>query len=213
MQSLARRSKSDLMFSSAIAGLAVRSTSVSSASHLSDVIQGTDWVGTYGGAGYILPATPTGQTILNSSLRSIPSWVEELSASGLNSFADTTCVNQPEKPDESGANLFLTSASFSTSAFSISLINGPKKIAFYITTDPTAPTNGLGLGITIRNGLNTLQALVSERIYDNTTAGTLGISTVGGLVVQYQVSGSISVSLRGLGTFNAGLLHGIFFDN
>lgn len=198
------------MFSAATQGLAM-TYAYGYAKHLSDTVQGSNWVGTYGNAGYILPSTPTSQTILNSNLKSTPSWVEAITVFSLLSYADTTCDNQPNKPDNSGLNLYLTSASTSSQIqLNIGITTGIKKVAFYMTNDTTAPDDSLKVTITPRNAFGT--TLVTGRTYKNTANGT-GISTTGGLVAQYEMSGYVQFLLTGSGSLSTGLIHAIFFDD
>lgn len=207
MQSLARRSRSDLMFNSGTSGLVINGAPAASASHLSDVIQGSNWIGTYGNAGYILPNTASG-SLLNSTFQVIPSWITDISTS-LTSSADTFSSNRPNKPDGSGTNDFWLSRTFSGDfSFRIPESDGLKKIAFYIThiTSATATDQ---IRISMINRLSFV-SLTANRTYNNGPTGT-GISTVGGLVAQYQVSGIVTVSFSPPSSF--GFINAIFFDN
>lgn len=180
------------------------------ASHTSDTITGSNWVSAgYGTAGYIMPS---GSPVNLTSLRVLPSWLQNYSDnfSGY-LFTDTASANRPNKPDNSGTNNFVIAPSVQrTIDFDINPVTGPKSISFYITTDNGAPSNGLLLSIRVLNRTTSTQ-LVASRTYNN-TLGATGISAFGGLVAKFSVNGNIRVEFTPGGTFNVGLLHAIFFD-
>lgn len=208
MQSLSNKSKSSALFSTGTAGLGINATPLASASHISDVIQGSNWSTAYGAAGYILPNTASG-SILNSTFISLPSWFEIISTT-ITSSADTFSSNRPNKPDNSGTNDFwmIITGSPRTLDFNISENVGNKKISFYITQISTgSPSDQVGIALT---NLSSNVLLTSTRVYNNSPSGS-GISTVGGLIAQYEVSGAIRLTLYATSFF--GNISAIFFDD
>lgn len=207
MQSLSNKSKSSALFSTGTAGLGINAIPPATASHLSDTIQGSNWIGTFGNAGYILPNTASG-SILSSTFQVIPSWLEILSTSMI-SAADTFSNNRPNRPDGIATNDFWSDIGFvgRNFIFNIPYSVGPKKISFYITN---ITASGSTTSIAISNASAPQNGLITPiRQYDQGGGG--GISTAGGLVTQYEVSGPIQIDFFTFSFF--GFISAIFFDN
>jgi hypothetical protein len=221
MQSLARRARSDCFFSLAgVPGLNL-GASFGKATHIADTIVGSDWITAgYGVAGYMLPNATSGAINL-TTLQSLPTWLPSdlIAVTGTMAQAtDTTSSDMPIRPDTLVANNRRINVVSSTLGaifrVNISPTFGPKKISFYITSDPLLTPDSRAVGIQARQGTNASNIFVEERVYDNTTTGVVGISTDGGLISQYEVSGDVSFVFRTRGTtLTAGSFHAIFFDD